>query len=424
MESVRKKNKKTPTLKLVYSFHVNIDSRFDVVIEEISNHMGKFYNMTLYEYHQKNYLTQNQFYNKFKEHLRCGYLQSHTYIYAIKQCMKDMSSFYALLELYKEDPKKNQDPSLPRYKHENRKMTPTFLKNAIRKKDDFLLLSIGKKMKKDKDLKCIDINLQKQVSKFLSDKNIKVVTLKRLSNGKYEVRVIYEIDKPKLINASEVMAIDLGVSNLAAITFKESQNQILIDGNIIKSRIAIYNNQIAEQQSKHMIIIGSDDFKATNRMKKTLATRRGFVDYYIHKASKMIIDIAVEHRVGKVVIGDFKGIEQRNKIKYFVQIPHHRLINQIKYKAAKNGIQVIMMNEAYTSSVSSVDLEKIEKESSDKSRRIMRGAFVTTKGMINSDINGSLNILRKYLGENNIPRLIQSMRDKGFRENPIRLRVV
>ena len=119
-------------------------------------------------------------------------------------------------------------------------------------------------MKKDKDLKCIDINLPKQVSKFLSDKNIKVVTLKRLSNGKYEVRVIYEIDKPKLINASEVMAIDLGVSNLVAITFKESQNQILIDGNIIKSRIAIYNNQIAEQQSKHMIIIGSDDFKATN----------------------------------------------------------------------------------------------------------------------------------------------------------------
>jgi len=83
-----------------------------------------------------------------------------------------------------------------------------------------------------------------------------------------------------------------------------------------------------------------------------------------------------------------------------------------------------MMNEAYTSSVSSVVLEKIEKESSDKSRRIMRGAFITTKGTINSDINGSLNILRKYLGENNIPRLIQSMRDKGFRENPIRLRVV
>jgi len=72
------------------------------------------------------------------------------------------------------------------------------------------------------------------------------------------------------------------------------------------------------------------------------------------------------------------------------------------------------MNEAYTSSVSSVVLEKIEKESSDKSRRIMRGAFITTKGTINSDINGSLNILRKYLGENNIPRLIQSMRIRGF----------
>ncbi len=38
-----------------------------------------------------------------------------------------------------------------------------------------------------------------------------------------------------------------------------------------------------------------------------------------------------------------------------------------------------MLNEAYTSSMSSVDLEKIEKQSSDKSRRIMRGTFLKTK---------------------------------------------
>ncbi|MCH4891479.1 IS200/IS605 family element transposase accessory protein TnpB, partial [Acidaminobacter sp. JC074] len=126
--------------------------------------------------------------------------------------------------------------------------------------------------------------------------------------------------------------------------------------------------QIAELQSKHMKIVGSDDFKATNRMNKVLDTRRGFVDYYTHKASKMIIDIANDHQVGTIVIGDFKGIKKENKIKYFVQIPHTRLINQIKYKAAKHGIKVVMMNEAYTSSVSAVDLEMVEKEAADKSR--------------------------------------------------------
>ncbi|MCH4891475.1 hypothetical protein EZV73_28305, partial [Acidaminobacter sp. JC074] len=135
---------------------------------------------------------------------------------------------------------------MPRYKHENRQMTPTFLKNAVRLKNETMLLSIGKVMKKENNLRCIEINLPKEVSLFLSDKNIKSTTLKKLSGGKYEVKVVYEIHKPRLRKTNEVMAIDLGVSNLAALTFKESLDQILIDGNVIKSRIATYNNQIAE----------------------------------------------------------------------------------------------------------------------------------------------------------------------------------
>ncbi|MCH4886596.1 hypothetical protein EZV73_03400, partial [Acidaminobacter sp. JC074] len=76
MGTKRVKKKKAKSLKLAYSFHVEIESRFDETIYQTSIHMGKFYNMTLYEYHQKNYLTQNQFYDKFKDHYRCGYLQA------------------------------------------------------------------------------------------------------------------------------------------------------------------------------------------------------------------------------------------------------------------------------------------------------------------------------------------------------------
>ena len=94
------------------------------------------------------------------------------------------------------------------------------------------------------------------------------------------------------------------------------------------------------------------------------------------------------------------------------------------YKAKLEGIDTVMQNEAYTSSVSSVDLESVNKIHSDKRRRIVRGLFKTSYGLMNSDINGSLNILRKYVSEKNIPRLILEVRDKGFRENPIRLLVI
>jgi IS605 OrfB family transposase len=148
--------------------------------------------------------------------------------------------------------------------------------------------------------------------------------------------------------------------------------------------------------------------------------RKGIVDYHIHKASRMIVNLAIEHDVKTIVIGDFKGIKQKNKIKYFVQIPHWTLKHQIKYKARKEGIRVIIREESYTSSVSSVDLEPVNEDYSNKSRRVVRGLFKSSFGYINSDINGSLNILRKSIHEKNIPRLIELVRDKGFRDNPIR----
>jgi len=67
-------------------------------------------------------------------------------------------------------------------------------------------------------------------------------------------------------------------------------------------------------------------------------------------------------------------------------------------------------------------LEPINKKNYNKNRRIERGLFVSNEDIkINADINGSLNILRKY--DKCIPRLINEARDNGFLDNPIRLRV-
>jgi len=220
------------------------------------------------------------------------------------------------------------------------------------------------------------------------------------------------------------MSIDLGVSNLAAMTFLNSNKQYLLDGNVIKSKIATYNKWLKEAYSKEMVCTGSNHFKCTKKIYKKFIKRRNYVESYIHTASKRIVDIAVGENVKTIVIGDFTTIKNKNKIKYFVQIPHTRLKSQIKYKARLLGIEVIEINESYTSSVSAFDLERVEKAFSDKRRRIVRGLFKTNYGLVNSDINGSLNILRKYDEYKNIPKLVKEVRDKGFRGSPIRLRVI
>ena len=81
----------------------------------------------------------------------------------------------------------------------------------------------------------------------------------------------------------------------------------------------------------------------------------------------------------------------------FVKIPHTRLIELIKYKAKKAGIEVIMVNESYTSGCSCLDGEKVGKNAYNKKRRISRGMFRSNQGiLINADVNGAYNILYKF----------------------------
>ena len=70
----------------------------------------------------------------------------------------------------------------------------------------------------------------------------------------------------------------------------------------------------------------------------------------------------------------------------------------LKYKCELLGITVIINEESYTSKCSFLDNEKICKHEHYKGRRIKRGLFKTSKGkLINADVNGALNILKKYL---------------------------
>ena len=412
-------------MKLTLTCHLDFDEETMHMLEEIRLHSSKFYNMTLYEIREGRLLEQNEFYNMFKDHFRAGYLQMHTYINSIKQAMKDMKSYYALLKKYKKYPSKNQNPGKPRFKHENNLMEATFLKTAIRIRNGHLLLSIGKKMKSDKQIKAINVRLPDEVYGLLSDKTIKMVKISYDKNlMTYITRIVYEVKEKQLKESGDIMAVDLGVKNLAAITFMDSTDQYLVDGNVLKSKIATFNKQLKESYSKEMKCTGSEYFKLTHKMKRQMRNRKGYIDNYIHTASKKIIDIAVEHHVKTLVIGDFKSIKSENKAKYFVQMPHSRLIKQLEYKSKLHGIKFVMQNESYTSTVSALGLEPVNKSFANKRRRVVRGLFKSTYGYINSDINGSLNIMRKYDNYMNIPRLINEVRDKGFRENPKRLLVI
>ncbi|MFM6064674.1 MAG: IS200/IS605 family accessory protein TnpB-related protein, partial [Microcystis panniformis] len=62
------------------------------------------------------------------------------------------------------------------------------------------------------------------------------------------------------------------------------------------------------------------------------------VDYYLHTASKYIIDKLLAHQINLLVIGHNQGWKQNINIgdrnnQSFVNIPHSRFIEQLTYKA-------------------------------------------------------------------------------------------
>ena len=172
-------------------------------------------------------------------------------------------------------------------------------------------------------------------------------------------------------------------------------------------------------------MVGSTKFKNTKTITKLRSYRNNYMNNYLHKASRQVINLAIKHKCKEIVIGDITNIKQNMDYgKTFVQVPIESYAKLIEYKAQLEGIKVIYQKESYTSGCSSIDLDGINKKNYNKSRRIYRGLFKSNTGiLINADVNGSLNILRLYIKDKCIPKLIKKARDKGYVNSPVKQRV-
>ena len=144
--------------------------------------------------------------------------------------------------------------------------------------------------------------------------------------------------------------------------------------------------------------------KVNSRKIKQLTNKRNNkIKDYLHKASNKLVNHLVSNNVSKAVIGHNKEWKQDINIgkinnQNFVQIPFNMLIQMIAYKANLEGIEVIKREESYTSKCSFLDNESVCKHKTYSGKRIHRGLFKSKNGrLINADLNGALNILKKEI---------------------------
>jgi IS605 OrfB family transposase len=122
--------------------------------------------------------------------------------------------------------------------------------------------------------------------------------------------------------------------------------------------------------------------------------------------------------ISTIVVGYNKGWKQevetgKKNNQKFVSIPYHRFRQKLSYKCELCGITCVFQEESYTSKASSIDMDEIPVYSEDdgvkytfSGKRVKRGLYKSKDGLLlNADINGSVNILRKYLNECNAKAL-------------------
>lgn len=225
-------------------------------------------------------------------------------------------------------------------------------------------------------------------------KNVQAARLILLDRKHIKVEILYKKDCEKLKKGEKTASIDLGVNNLATVIYPNSKPEI-INGRPVKSINQFYNKKLSALFSRK--------FKSKRKEINLINKRFNKVNDYLHKASRHIVNQLVFNDVSKLVIGYNAGWKQDTKIsksgnQNFQSIPFYKFINMLKYKCELLGITVIINEESYTSKCSFLDNEKICKHEHYKGRRIKRGLFKTSKGkLINADVNGALNILKKYL---------------------------
>ena len=118
-----------------------------------------------------------------------------------------------------------------------------------------------------------------------------------------------------------------------------------------------------------------------------------------HLDSYNIDTVIFGHNIGQKQDINLGKVTNQN----FVQIPFTQLMQLLKYKCELRGIRFIETEESYTSKCSFLDEESICKHSTYLGKRLKRGLFETSSGtLVNADVNGSLNIGRKYLTKVNM----------------------
>ena len=221
-------------------------------------------------------------------------------------------------------------------------------------------------------------------------------------NEAFYLEISYEVERQKHdLDISQALSIDLGTADNLAACVDTLGNSLLIDARSMKAMNQLWNKKVSTRKEN------KPEAYWDNWLDRVTRKRNHQMKDGINKAAKLIIDHCLKYSIGTLVIGwneGFKSNANMGKLnnQKFVQMPLGKLKDRLKQLCDLHGIRFQETEESYTSKASFLDGDSLpvygQKPEGWKAsgKRVKRGLYQSANGsIVNADLNGAANILRK-----------------------------
>ena len=380
------------------------------------------YNVRQYYFTEGEYLKYEKNYALLKNSLNYKMLNSNMAQQILKEVDGSFKSFFGLLKLAKKGKYAFKDCKLPHYLPKDG--FTTLVIGFVRLNGNKLILPYSNTFKK------LHKPVEIKIPPILADKKIKEIRIIPKSNARFfEIQYTYETEcTQRNLNQNNALALDLGINNLVTAVSSKGRS-FIIDGRRLKSINQWFNKENARLQG----IKGrqGNQTKVTNRQKILADRRNRQVNDYMSKTAKMIINYCIRNDIGILSVGYNETFQRNSDMgkqnnQNFVNIPYGKLRSKLEYLCKLNNIVFVKQEESYTSKASFWDKDVIPVYNADNpqkyhfsGKRIKRGLYKTANGkLLNADVNGALNILRKSSVVS-----LDTLYSSGEVDTPVRIRV-
>lgn len=335
-----------------------------------------------------------------------------------QQCVRSVYesfvSYQRLLQLFKKGELADK-PRPPKYRKKGGLALVSYPARWLKLKDGQIVFSLGKQVKAWFGLDSFTLAMPSNLT-FSQLKEVRILP----RNNCFYAEFVYETQSfsPSL-NPAFALSIDPGLNNWLTCVSNIGKSFIL-NRRKVKSQNQYYNKKIATIKKGKPQGFWNEELAAITE-KRNRQMRDN-----INKAARFLINWCLNYKVGTIVFGwnqgnkDSINIGKKNN-QEFVQVPTARLKDRIAQLCLQYGIRFAETEESYTSKSSYLDNDILptydaklkEQEYNFSGKRgqrkkgrlhnLGRGGYRTKDGFrINSDCNGSANIMRKAATQLNL----------------------